>query len=50
MLDEGREFIELNPWLWVFPGGAIIFVVLAFNFLGDVFRDALDRRLAERQE
>jgi len=29
-------------WIGVFPGLAILTVVLAFNFLGDALRDALD--------
>jgi peptide/nickel transport system permease protein len=48
MLNESREFMELAPWLAVFPGLAIIFAVLAFNFLGDALRDALDPRLSQR--
>jgi peptide/nickel transport system permease protein len=48
MLNEAREFMELAPWLAVFPGLAIVFAVLAFNFLGDALRDALDPRLAQR--
>jgi peptide/nickel transport system permease protein len=31
-------------WLGVFPGLAIVTVVMAFNFLGDTLRDALDPR------
>lgn len=48
MLNESREFMELAPWLTVFPGLAIVFAVLAFNFLGDALRDALDPRLSQR--
>jgi peptide/nickel transport system permease protein len=33
-------------WLGLFPGLAILTVVLAFNFLGDTLRDALDPRSA----
>jgi peptide/nickel transport system permease protein len=33
-------------WLGVFPGLAIVTLVMAFNFLGDTFRDALDPRTA----
>lgn len=33
-------------WVGVFPGLAIMTVVLAFNFLGDTMRDALDPRSA----
>ncbi len=48
MLSESRPFMEFAPWLAVFPGLAIIFAVLAFNFFGDGLRDALDPRLARR--
>ena len=34
-------------WIAVFPGIAILTAVLAFNFLGDTLRDALDPRTAK---
>jgi peptide/nickel transport system permease protein len=33
-------------WIGLFPGLAIATVVLAFNFIGDALRDALDPRTA----
>ena len=45
MLSQGRKFMELSPGLAIFPGLAIMITVLAFNFLGDGLRDALDPRL-----
>jgi len=45
MLSEGRQFLELAPWNAVFPGLAIMVVVLGFNLLGDGLRDLLDPRL-----
>ena len=47
MLSQGRKFMELSPGLAIFPGLAIMITVLAFNFLGDGLRDALDPRLKE---
>jgi peptide/nickel transport system permease protein len=47
MLSQGRKFMELSPGLAIFPGLAIMVTVLAFNFLGDGLRDALDPRLRE---
>ncbi|MEM9423563.1 MAG: ABC transporter permease [Spirochaetota bacterium] len=44
MLAEGQHAIE-RPLLTIIPGLAIISVVLAFNFLGDGLRDALDPKL-----
>jgi len=45
MLATGRTYIEANVWMSIFPGLAIMFTVLAFNFLGDGLRDILDPRL-----
>jgi peptide/nickel transport system permease protein len=42
MLAEGRDFIAQAPWMGIFPGVAIFVTVLAFNFVGDGLRDALD--------
>ena len=45
MLNSARSYLDLDPWLSIFPGLAIMFVVLGFNFLGDGLRDILDPRL-----
>ena len=45
MLSSARSYLEVQPWLSVFPGLAIMIVVLGFNFLGDGLRDILDPRL-----
>jgi ABC-type dipeptide/oligopeptide/nickel transport system permease subunit len=42
MISDGREYIAQAPWIVVVPGVALMLTVLAFNFLGDGFRDALD--------
>ena len=44
MLSDSRTYMELAPWLAVFPGLAIMLVVLGFNFVGDGLRDLLDPR------
>ena len=48
MLNEARAYMEQAPWLAFFPGIAIVYAVLAFNFFGDGLRDALDPRLSQR--
>ncbi|MGZ9810837.1 ABC transporter permease [Pseudoroseicyclus sp. H15] len=49
MLSESRDHLLSNKWwMAVFPGLAIVFVVLAFNIIGDWLRDFLDPRLKER--
>ena len=45
MLNSSRLYIDLDAWLSIFPGLAIMIVVLGFNFLGDGLRDILDPRL-----
>jgi len=42
MLNEGRTFLELAPWFSIFPGMAIMVMIMAFNLAGDGLRDALD--------
>jgi peptide/nickel transport system permease protein len=48
MLNIARTYMEISPWMAIFPGLAIMIVVLGFNFLGDGLRDILDPRLRER--
>jgi peptide/nickel transport system permease protein len=42
MLNEGRAFLLVAPHLTVFPGFAIMLLVLGVNLLGDGLRDAFD--------
>ncbi|WP_432565294.1 ABC transporter permease [Kineococcus sp. SYSU DK003] len=42
MLSEGRGYIDLAWWIAVFPGLAIVLLVLSFNLVGDGLRDVLD--------
>ncbi|MBP7601573.1 MAG: ABC transporter permease, partial [Thermoflexales bacterium] len=44
MLGEERNSVFNAPHLLVFPGLAIMLMVLSFNLLGDALRDALDPR------
>lgn len=42
MLSEGSRYMEIAPWMVVFPGGILTVAVLAFNLLGDALRDFFD--------
>lgn len=44
MLSEGRAYMQNAPWMMIFPGLAILIVVVIFNLLGDSLRDVLDPR------
>ncbi len=51
MLSEAQTFMEIYPWLAIFPGLAIALAVLGFNLLGDGLRDFFDpkwRKLGNR--
>jgi peptide/nickel transport system permease protein len=50
MLRAAYQYMQVAPWLSVFPGAAIFVTVLGLNLLGDGFRRALDPRLRERGE
>lgn len=41
----GKSFLSQAWWMTLFPGLAIMLVVLGFNLLGDGLRDALDPKL-----
>jgi len=45
MLGTGRRYMELAPWVAIYPGVAIMIAVLGFNLAGDGLRDALDPRM-----
>lgn len=42
MLDSARQFLSDAPWMAVWPGLAIVAVVVGLNLLGDALNDALD--------
>jgi peptide/nickel transport system permease protein len=44
MLFDGAQYFNQAWWMGVFPGLAILVTVMAFNFVGDGLRDALDPR------
>ncbi|QDY99739.1 dipeptide/oligopeptide/nickel ABC transporter permease/ATP-binding protein [Nitratireductor mangrovi] len=53
MLNTAAEFMQLNWFLAIPPGIAIILTVLSVNLLGDVLRDSIGRGIAvtaSRQE
>ena len=44
VISEGRGDLQPAPWIATIPGIFLFVTVLAFNFLGDALRDALDPR------
>jgi peptide/nickel transport system permease protein len=47
ILTEGKDTIDIAPWLSLYPGLAILVTVLGYNLLGEGIRDAMDPRLRE---
>ena len=45
MINTAQGYMQREPWIAIAPGAAILIAVLAFNFMGDALRDALDPRL-----
>jgi peptide/nickel transport system permease protein len=49
MLSDGLNYVYSGYWWLIYPAGFfIVITVLAFNFVGDALRDALEVRLRER--
>ncbi len=42
---EGRKYMEVAPWLAIWPGVCLTIVVYCLNMFGDAVRDLLDPRL-----
>ena len=49
MLSEGQQFFLTSPWMMLYPGLALLLLLLGFNLLGDGLRDALDPRTSNRK-
>lgn len=48
MLTDAQKWINVAPWLAIYPGLMITVVVFAINVFGDALRDVLDPRLRGR--
>ena len=42
LIAGGAQDMELAPWLLIFPSLVMVVALMAFNFIGDGLRDALD--------
>jgi peptide/nickel transport system permease protein len=42
MLQDAKQWLHFAWWMWMIPGLLISITVIAFNFVGDGMRDALD--------
>ena len=45
MIRDAQDFLEVAPWLAIFPGLTLAGVILAFTLVGDALRDQLDPRM-----
>jgi peptide/nickel transport system permease protein len=48
MISEARSFIDIAPWIALFPGLAMCITVVSVNLLGDGLREILDPRMKHR--
>jgi oligopeptide transport system permease protein len=42
LISKGAQDMELAPWLLIFPSIVMVVTLMAFNFVGDGLRDAID--------
>ena len=42
ILNDGRSFLQLTPWMSFFPGFVIFIAVISINLIGDNLRDLWD--------
>ena len=45
MIRDAQDFLEVAPWLALFPGLALAGFILAFTMVGDALRDRMDPRM-----
>jgi peptide/nickel transport system permease protein len=45
MIRDAQDFLEVAPWLAIFPGLALAGVIVGFTLVGDALRDRMDPRL-----
>lgn len=41
LASQAQRFLRVAWWLWLFPGGALIVLVVGFNLLGDAINDRI---------
>ncbi len=44
MINNANYYLSNDPYLAIFPGVAVLVVVIGFNFLGEGLRQRLDIR------
>lgn len=49
MLTQGRQYLNIYPWIAIYPGVAIAITALGMNLLGDWLRDVLDPRTRQQK-
>lgn len=42
LIDDGRKSVTTFPWVFLFPAGILVSIVLCANLIGDGLRDAVD--------
>lgn len=47
LLSEGQPYLTNAPWIAIFPGLAIMLIVLGLNLFGDGIRDILDPKMRQ---
>jgi len=48
IISDGKVYMQVAPWLTIFPGLTIVITALSFNLLGDGLRDLFDPKSVHR--
>ena len=44
MMNEGKSMLQSAPWITLFPGAAILIVVVLFNLMGDTLCEVIEMK------
>ena len=42
LIADGTKSVTTFPWVFLFPAGVLVLIILCANLVGDALRDALD--------
>lgn len=50
MMNDSRQYLQIAPWTVIFPGIALLILVILFNLFADTLRDVLDVKKINKSE
>lgn len=50
MMNDSRQYLQIAPWTVIFPGIALLILVILFNLFADTLRDVMDVKRINKSE